>query len=165
MRTPWPPGTAPEPRQPCPDGLELGSRHLVAGWRGEVGLKARRIWGRILASLRGISLQEPLRSVGRGKRMTFFYRTCSIFHIATCSIALRISGIPACRRSVLIRGMPGFRLPRMSEKVHFPTCKSRSVKSLPSFKEMSPVLNVFYKCSYKIYILCAKTSHARAALT
>ena len=66
LQTPWPSRTAPEPRQPCLDGLELCSRHLVAGWRGEVGLKARRIWGRNLAPLRDFSRRAPLRSVRRG---------------------------------------------------------------------------------------------------
>ena len=103
----------PSPASPALMDSSFARDCVVAGWRGEVGLKARRIWGRILASLRDFSRRAPLRSVGRGKCRGFFYRTCSIFHIVTCSIAFRFFGLFRHSETLISITLPVFRFPRM----------------------------------------------------
>jgi hypothetical protein len=109
----------PSPASPALMDSSLCSRHVVAGWRGEVGLKARRIWGRILASLRDFSRRAPLRSVGRDKCRGFLLS--DVLRKGTSSDASDSSKQWA----------------RMPQKVSFATWYSPNVKGRFSFLEIT----------------------------
>lgn len=126
-------GTRAPPALPTEDSISIETI-VLAGWRGEVGLKARRIWGHDTASLRGFPRRAPLPSVGRGKRRGSIYRTCSIVPIVTCSIDCQFLVTPVSRLNSEASTRSAFRFPYMPENSYFATWYSGRVKGCPFLK-------------------------------